>query len=111
MMSDETSIQKLRRKAQQVRVGSVVAEVEPVLLKTPDAARFIGRSEGWLVNTRSKDAQRFDRGEALVGPAWVKIGSTIYYPVRQFNGVNGLVDWLKSNAEPMGQMPMPGRAS
>ncbi len=108
-MSDETPIQQLRSKAQHVHVGSVVADVEPVLLRTPDAARFIGRSEGWLVNTRSKDAQRFDRGEPLVGPAWLKIGPTIFYPVRKFNGVDGLTDWLKANAEPMGKLPMPRR--
>ncbi|PHO04169.1 hypothetical protein CSC82_11585 [Rhodobacteraceae bacterium 4F10] len=85
-----------------------MTDVEPVLLKTGDAARFINRSQGWLQNTRSKDARRFERGEPLEGPAWVKIGPTILYPIRAFNGVPGLLDWLKENVEPMGQNDMPG---
>ena len=73
-----------------------------------DAARYINRSQGWLQNTRSKDAKRFERGEALEGPAWVKIGPSILYPVNTFNGVPGLNEWLRDNAEPMGQLPVPG---
>ena len=110
-MPNTSPIQQLRRQAQQVAVGSTVASVEPVLLKTADAARFINRSQGWLQNTRSKDAKRFERGEALEGPAWVKIGPTILYPVEAFNGVPGLMDWLNDNAEPMGQNDAPGEAA
>lgn len=109
-MSSETPIQELRRRAQQVQVG-VVSDVAPVLLKTGEAAKFIGRSQGWLQNVRSKDARRFERGEPLEGPQWVKIGPTIYYPIRDFNGVSGLETWLTEQAEPMGQLPMPGGTS
>ena len=110
-MPNQTPIQKLRRQAQPVRISGVVSELEPVLLKTADAARFINRSQGWLQNTRSKDAKRFGRGEALVGPAWVKIGPTILYPIHAFNGVSGLVEWLRTNSEPMGQLPVPGEVA
>lgn len=79
-----------RMKALKV-VGSGSEEVAPLVLKTPDAAVYIGRSVAYLKKARLG-------GTKISGPEFIKIGKRVYYRVAH------LRRWL-DQFEPMTVLP------
>jgi hypothetical protein len=76
--------------------GNVV-ETPATAFSVATLAKFLDVSESWLNSTRAADTKRLARGEGLVGPSWVLIGSSFIRYLR-----TDVEAWLARTARPGG---------
>ena len=85
-----------------------VAAVEPLLLREPDAASFIGKSPSWMRQRRFLDIALSRSGKPTIGPAWVQVESSIFYEptalrawVEAIRVDRGAVEWRGRSKRPV----------
>ncbi len=82
-----------------------VVSVSPPVLSVKDAAIYCACSTSSLNTWRAADAKRLQRGEQLVGPAWVMLSYGIRYPRAYLDA------WIQRTSVPCGVMESRRRAT
>ena len=79
-----------------------VKEVEPHLLPSAAAARFLGKSASWLAAFRTLDRERIREGLLPLGPPWVVFRGGIAYRL------DHLRSWIDAQAVVRGDVSFRG---
>jgi hypothetical protein len=87
----------VKRRAPEVIDSGNIVSLPPLLLSVKEAARYCGCSASLLNSYRAEDTKRLNRGEKILGPAWVLAPFGIRYMPA------ALTEWVKTGV-PLGVM-------